>query len=44
MVSPTAVGTQLINGLAYGGILIMLAIGLSLIFGLMGIVNFAPTA
>jgi len=44
MVSPTAIGTQLINGLAYGGILIMLAIGLSLIFGLMGIVNFAHGA
>lgn len=44
MVSATAVITQLINGLAYGGVLILLAIGLSLIFGLMGVVNFAHGA
>lgn len=44
MVGVNAVLTQLINGLAYGGILVLLAIGLSLVFGLMGIVNFAHGA
>lgn len=44
MVGVNAVITQLINGLAYGGILVLLAIGLSLVFGLMGIVNFAHGA
>lgn len=44
MVGVEAVLTQLINGLAYGAILILLAIGLSIIFGLMGIVNFAHGA
>lgn len=44
MVSIGTIITQLINGLAYGGILILLAIGLSLIFGLMGVVNFAHGA
>jgi branched-chain amino acid transport system permease protein len=37
----TAVAAQLFTGLVLGGILVLLAIGLSLIFGLMGVVNFA---
>jgi len=33
--------TQLLNGLVYGMTLVMIALGLSLILGLMGIINFA---
>src|SRR5881628_967754 len=40
-VSLTALAAQLFTGLVLGGILVLLAIGLSLIFGLMGVVNFA---
>ena len=39
--SLTAIAAQLFTGLVLGGILVLLAIGLSLIFGLMGVVNFA---
>src|SRR5215470_4037639 len=39
--SMTAILAQLFTGLVLGGILVLLAIGLSLIFGLMGVVNFA---
>jgi branched-chain amino acid transport system permease protein len=39
--SLTAIVAQLFTGLVLGGILVLLAIGLSLIFGLMGVVNFA---
>src|SRR5215467_11454936 len=39
--SVTAILAQLFTGLVLGGILVLLAIGLSLIFGLMGVVNFA---
>lgn len=44
MVTSTAIATQMINGLAYGSILVLVAIGLAIIFGLMGIVNFAHGA
>ncbi len=40
-ISLTAIAAQLFTGLVLGGILVLLAIGLSLIFGLMGVVNFA---
>ncbi len=40
----TALGAQLFTGLVLGGILVLLAIGLSLIFGLMTVVNFAHGA
>lgn len=33
--------TQLLNGLVYGMTLVMIALGLSLILGLMGVINFA---
>ena len=39
--SLAAIAAQLFTGLVLGGILVLLAIGLSLIFGLMGVVNFA---
>jgi branched-chain amino acid transport system permease protein len=40
-VTLTALAAQLFTGLVLGGILVLLAIGLSLIFGLMTVVNFA---
>ena len=40
-ISLTAIAAQLFTGLVLGGILVLLAIGLSLIFGQMGVVNFA---
>ena len=40
-ISLNALAAQLFTGLVLGGILVLLAIGLSLIFGLMGVVNFA---
>ncbi|WP_455277245.1 branched-chain amino acid ABC transporter permease [[Eubacterium] cellulosolvens] len=39
--TPEMIGTQLLNGLVLGMILALTAMGLSLIFGLMGVVNFA---
>ena len=39
--SADAVLIQVLNGLTIGAILMLIAIGLSLIFGLMGVVNFA---
>ena len=36
--------SQVLNGLTIGGILMLIAIGLTLIFGLMGVVNFAHGA
>ena len=36
-----AFATQLLNGLTIGAILMLIAMGLTLIFGLMGVVNFA---
>ncbi len=39
-----AVLPQLLNGLTIGAILVLIAIGLTLIFGLMGVVNFAHGA
>lgn len=35
------VSTQVLNGLVLGSVLILMSIGLTLIFGLMGVVNFA---
>jgi len=43
-VNPQLFTIQLINGLVYGMILVMIAIGLTLILGLMGIINFAHGA
>src|SRR5438093_11995759 len=40
-VSLAALAAQAFTGLVLGGILVLLAIGLSLIFGLMTVVNFA---
>ena len=40
-VSLQALAAQVFTGLVLGGILVLLAIGLSLIFGLMTVVNFA---
>jgi branched-chain amino acid transport system permease protein len=40
-ITPAALAAQLFTGLVLGGILVLLAIGLSLIFGLMTVVNFA---
>jgi len=36
--------SQLANGLVLGGLYVLIAIGLSIIFGLLGIVNFAHGA
>lgn len=44
MVDPVLVGQQLINGLLFGGILVIIAIGLSLIFGVGGVLNFSHGA
>ena len=41
MVSPELLLTQILNGLSYGFSIALVAIGLTLIFGLMDIVNFA---
>lgn len=41
MVGIEQIITQLLNGFVYGSILALIAIGLTIIFGLMGIVNFA---
>jgi len=43
-VSLTALTAQVFTGLVLGGILVLMAIGLSLIFGLMTVVNFAHGA
>lgn len=43
-IRPGLFATQFINGLVYGMILIMIALGLTLILGLMGIINFAHGA
>ena len=40
-ISASALAAQLFTGLVLGGIFVLLAIGLSLIFGLMTVVNFA---
>lgn len=44
MVDPVLVGQQLVNGLLFGGILVIIAIGLSLIFGVGGVLNFSHGA
>jgi branched-chain amino acid transport system permease protein len=44
MVDPVLVGQQLLNGLLFGGILVIIAIGLSLIFGVGGVLNFSHGA
>lgn len=44
MVSPADIATTLFNGLSYGMILVLVASGLSLVFGLMGVLNFAHGA
>jgi branched-chain amino acid transport system permease protein len=36
--------SQIVNGLVLGGLYVLIAIGLSIIFGLLGIVNFAHGA
>lgn len=43
-VNPGLFSTQFINGLVYGMILVMIALGLTLILGLMGVINFAHGA
>ena len=43
-VSLSALAAQVFTGLVLGGILVLMAIGLSLIFGLMTVVNFAHGA
>ena len=43
-VSASALAAQIFTGLVLGGIFVLLAIGLSLIFGLMTVVNFAHGA
>ncbi|QSW97632.2 branched-chain amino acid ABC transporter permease [Haloterrigena alkaliphila] len=43
-VKPGLFATQLISGLVYGMILVMIALGLTLILGLMGVINFAHGA
>lgn len=44
LVSVVALLTQLLNGLTLGMVLILIATGLTLVFGLMGVVNFAHGA
>lgn len=44
VVSVVALLTQLLNGLALGMVLTLIATGLTLVFGLMGVVNFAHGA
>lgn len=41
MVSGSAIVAQIISGLAFGMVLMMVSLGLTLIFGVMGLVNFA---
>lgn len=43
-VHPDLFATQIVNGLVYGMILVMIALGLALILGLMGVINFAHGA
>ncbi|WP_435348713.1 branched-chain amino acid ABC transporter permease [Haloarchaeobius sp. HRN-SO-5] len=38
------IATTLVNGVSYGMILVLVALGLSLVFGLMGVLNFAHGA
>jgi branched-chain amino acid transport system permease protein len=40
-VDPTLVGQGLLNGILFGGVYSLMAVGLSLIFGVMRVVNFA---
>jgi branched-chain amino acid transport system permease protein len=40
-IDPVTFGVHLLNGLTLGGIYVLIAIGLSLIFGVMNVVNFA---
>jgi len=40
-IDPVTFGVQVLNGLTLGGIYVLIAIGLSLIFGVMNVVNFA---
>lgn len=40
-IDPVTFGIQVLNGLTLGGIYVLVAIGLSLIFGVMNVVNFA---
>lgn len=44
MVTATQIAIQLLNGLSYGSVLVLAAMGLTIIFGLLGIVNFAHGA
>lgn len=44
MVDSALIAQQLINGMLFGGILVIIAIGLSLIFGVGGVLNFAHGA
>lgn len=41
MPTTQAIFAQLVNGLAYGLVLLLVSLGLTIIFGIMGIVNFA---
>lgn len=41
MVTASAIIAQLLSGLTYGMVLLMVALGLTLIFGVMGLINFA---
>jgi branched-chain amino acid transport system permease protein len=40
-VDPTLIGQALLNGILFGGVYSLMAVGLSLIFGVMRVVNFA---
>ena len=42
--TPELIAMQLFSGVALGSILIMLALGLSIVFGMLGVVNFAHGA
>lgn len=44
MLDPALLLTQAVNGLVLGGLYVLIAIGLSIVFGLLGIVNFAHGA
>lgn len=44
MVASALIAQQLVNGLLFGGVLVMIAIGLSLIFGVGGVLNFSHGA
>jgi branched-chain amino acid transport system permease protein len=41
MFDPELILSQIASGLVLGGLYVLIAIGLSIIFGLLGIVNFA---